>query len=205
MNSQNQSETLNPEYEECLRLHNCWAWFLCLGVALVLMGVAAVSYACLATFATVVLFGYLLLAGGIVQIVNAFLASTWRGFFLNLLGGIVHLVLGGLMIDKPDRAAEVLTIVLAVAFMVGGLFRIAGAVTRRFAGWMWVLLNGVVTLALGVLIWKQWPESAYWVIGLFAGIDLIFNGWSWVMLALVVRSSAQRPQSAAPERQHAGV
>jgi uncharacterized membrane protein HdeD (DUF308 family) len=194
--SQTQSETLNQDIEECMRLHKCWAWFLCLGVALVLMGAAAVSYAALATAVMVVVLGYLLLAGGIVEIVNTFLAGTWRGFFLHLLGGIVHLDLGGFMIDRPERTAEVLTVVLAVAFMVGGLFRIAGAVTRRFAGWPWVLLNGVVTPALGVLIWRQWPESAYWVIGLFAGIDLIFNGWSWIMLGLTVRAVAPRTQSA---------
>ena len=61
--------------------------------------------------------------------------------------------------------------------------------TERFSAWPWVLLNGVVTLLLGISIWRQWPESSLWVIGLFVGIDLIFNGWSWVMLALAARSS----------------
>jgi uncharacterized membrane protein HdeD (DUF308 family) len=37
------------------------------------------------------------------------------------------------------------------------------------------------------MIWKQWPEASLWVIGLFIGIDLIFTGWTWVMLALSVR------------------
>jgi uncharacterized membrane protein HdeD (DUF308 family) len=197
MNSQMRSDTLNPDIEECLQLHKCWVWFLCLGVALVLVGAAAVIYACLATAVVVVVFGYLLLAGGIVEIVNAFLAGSWRGFFLNLLSGILHLVVGGLLIDRPDRGAEILTAVLAAAFIVGGMFRIVGAVTRRFAGWFWVLLNGAVTLALGVLIWKRWPDSAEWVIGLFAGIDLIFNGWSWIMLGLTVRVVAPPTPAAA--------
>jgi uncharacterized membrane protein HdeD (DUF308 family) len=199
MNSQTQSDTLNPDIEECLRLHKCWAWFLGLGVVLVLGGTAAVSYASLATTVIVVLFGYLLLAGGIVELVNAFLASSWRGFFLNLLGAILHLVVGGLLIDKPERGAEILTAVLAAAFIVGGMFRIVGAVTRRFAGWFWVLLNGAVTLALGVLIWRRWPDSKDWVIGLFAGIDLIFNGWSWIMLGLTVRAVAPRAHPAASQ------
>jgi uncharacterized membrane protein HdeD (DUF308 family) len=206
MSLQTQSESLNPDIEECLRLHKCWAWFLWLGVALILVGAAAVIlgavaviYASVATAVLVVVFGYLLLAGGIVQIVNAFLASSWRGFFLNLLGGIIHLVVGGLLIDKPERGAEVLTAVLAVAFIVGGMFRIVGAITRRFAGWFWVLLNGAVTLALGVLIWRQLPASAEWVIGLFAGIDLLFNGWSWIMLGLTVRAGAQATQAAEPK------
>ena len=197
MNTQAQSDPLNPRYEECLRMHRCWAWFLWLGIALVVVGAVAIGYAVLATLTTVLLVGYLLLAGGIVQIVNAFLAGTWRGVFLHLLGGFLHLVLGVLMIERPERAAEILTLMLAVAFLIGGGVRILGALSHRFAGWNWVLLNGVVTFALGVLIWRQWPESKYWVIGLFAGIDLIFNGWSWVMLGLMVKSAA--PLAHAPE------
>jgi uncharacterized membrane protein HdeD (DUF308 family) len=56
-----------------------------------------------------------------------------------------------------------------------------------FPEWRWLLLNGAVTLLLGFLIWKQWPFSGLWVIGLFIGIDLIFTGWAWVMLSLTAR------------------
>ena len=102
-------------------------------------------------------------------------------------------------IDLVSLAAEVLTLILAVAFLVGGSVRIVVVLTERFSAWPWVLLNGVVTLLLGILIWRQWPESSLWVIGLFVGIDLIFNGWSWVMLALAVRAippGAPEPGSA---------
>jgi uncharacterized membrane protein HdeD (DUF308 family) len=58
-----------------------------------------------------------------------------------------------------------------------------------------MLLNGLVTLLLGISIWRQWPESSLWVIGLFIGIDLIFAGWSWIMLALAVKSVAPSSSS----------
>jgi uncharacterized membrane protein HdeD (DUF308 family) len=197
MSTQTQSEPLNPHYEECLRMHKCWVWFLCLGILLVVVGAVAISYAVLATLTTVLLFGYLLLAGGVVEVVNAFISGSWKGMFLHLLSGFLHVVLGMFMIERPERAAEILTLILAVAFLIGGVVRSAGALRVRFAGWNWVLLNGVVTFILGVLIWREWPESAYWVIGLFAGIDMIFNGWSWVMLGLMVKSAA--PPAHAPE------
>jgi uncharacterized membrane protein HdeD (DUF308 family) len=85
---------------------------------------------------------------------------------------------------------------LAVAFLVGGAYRILFVVFQRVAGWPWMLLNGIVTFLLGIGIWRQWPESSIWVIGLFVGIDLIFNGWSWVMLALAVKAPA--PSEATP-------
>ena len=61
---------------------------------------------------------------------------------------------------------------------------------EHFDGWGWVLVNGLVTLALGIMIWRRWPEASFWVIGLFVGIDLLFAGWSWVMTAVAVRTLA---------------
>jgi uncharacterized membrane protein HdeD (DUF308 family) len=77
---------------------------------------------------------------------------------------------------------------LAAAFLVGGLLRIIIALTHRFRNWGWVLANGVVTFLLGLMIWQRWPEASERVIGLVVGIELIFAGWSWVALALAVRS-----------------
>ena len=52
-------------------------------------------------------------------------------------------------------------------------------------------MNGTITLLLGLLIQKQWPLSGLWVIGLFVGIDLIFNGWAWIALSLVLRKTPE--------------
>jgi uncharacterized membrane protein HdeD (DUF308 family) len=144
-------------------------------------------------------FGWLLVGGGVVEIVNAFVAGTWRGTFHHLLSGILHLVVGGVMIDRPYRAAEILTLVLAAAFMIGGIIHFVGALADHFPGWGWVALSGVVTLGLGVAIWRQLPD-AYWVIGMFAGIDLIFNGWSWVMLGLLVKGAGAAVHAGAEPR-----
>src|SRR5438874_8865049 len=159
MNSQAQPDPLNPRYEERLRLHKCWLWFLVLGIIMILLGVVAIGYQIVTTITTVLVFGILLLAGGGVQLVNAFLGRSWRGFFLHLLAGVLHLILGVLMIEHPLRGAEVLTLILAVAFLVGGSARIIVVLTERFSVWPCVPVNGVVTLLLGIAIWRQWPAS----------------------------------------------
>jgi uncharacterized membrane protein HdeD (DUF308 family) len=189
MSLTSQRDPFNPKYEECARMHQCWAWFLTLGICLMVVGALAMGAPLLTSLATVGVLGGLLLAGGIVQIVNGFMARSWGGFFGHFLAGILHLIVGALFIEQPLRAAEALTLMLAVAFLVGGVFRIVEALTKDFAGRGWVALNGVITFALGVAIWRRWPEASYWVIGLFVGIDLIFNGWSWVMLGLFVKNA----------------
>lgn len=198
-------QSLNPRYEECLRLHHCWPWFLVLGAVLMVVGALAISapyLTALTTLTTVFMCGILLLCGGVVQIVNAFLARSWRGFFLYLLGGILHMVVGLLMVQHPVVAAAGITLLLAALFMVGGAARIIYTLLERFTGWGWVLFNGIVTLLLGILIWQEWPASTEWVIGLFVGIDLLFNGWSWVMLAFLVKDVA--PQGAAAHSKDPG-
>jgi uncharacterized membrane protein HdeD (DUF308 family) len=187
MSSLIHQDPLNPKIEECLRLEKCWGWFLCLGIILMVVGVMAIGAAFIATLTTIVVFGSLLIAGGVVQIVNAFLARNWGGFMMHLMAGILHLVVGGLMIEQPERAAEGLTLMLAAAFLIGGIFRLVAALRQDFTGRTYVLTNAVITILLGVAIWRRWPESSDTVIGLFVGIDMLFNGSSWVILGLIVK------------------
>jgi uncharacterized membrane protein HdeD (DUF308 family) len=177
-------------------LKNEWWWFVLLGVALVAMGVVALSSALLTAVVTemmVVFFGVLLLMAGVGQLISAFWAGRWSGFMLSLIVGLLYVVTGFLIIDKPMLGAAALTLVLAVMFLVGGMFRIVSALVLRFHHWGWPLLNGVISVMLGLLIWKQLPEAAFWVIGTFVGIELIFNGWSWVMLGLGLRAIDKHP------------
>jgi uncharacterized membrane protein HdeD (DUF308 family) len=168
-------------------------FMLVVGVLLILVGVVAMSSWFNATVATVIFVGSLLLVGGVMEVVNAFWATSWRGFWIHQLFGILYLVMGLFLVRRPEKGAEFFTLMIAAAFVIGGLFRIVAALTHRFHGWVWVLLNGVVTLVLGILIWQEWPESAVWVIGLFVGIDLVFAGMSWVMTALSVRGVIGNP------------
>jgi uncharacterized membrane protein HdeD (DUF308 family) len=69
------------------------------------------------------------------------------------------------------------------------------SVVERFDGWGWMLVSGLVSVVLGVAIWKQWPLSGLWVIGLFVGIEMLTSGLSWLMLGLAVRSAPPRVAS----------
>ncbi len=86
------------------------------------------------------------------EIVSAFWTSQWSVFFLHLLSGVLHLVVGIIMVDRPGLTATGFTLMLALFLMVSGLVRIIVPLMLRFAQWGWVLLNGIVTLLLGVLI-----------------------------------------------------
>jgi uncharacterized membrane protein HdeD (DUF308 family) len=172
---------------EAIKAH--WKGILALGIVLILVGTAAVIMPLAATLATALVLGSLLLVAGVAQLIGSFWTRDWSGFFLTLLMGILYVVLGVMILRAPVRAELALTLLLACVLMVGGLFRIIGSLMYRFPHWGWVLAGGAINLVLGVLIWEQWPEAALWVIGLFVGIDLIFTGWTWVMLSLAVKNA----------------
>jgi len=189
MNTNSSIPGLPAVTQELESLRDHWRWFLALGIALVLFGAIAIGSAAVATVAVTWLFGFLLLAGGIASIVSSFSAARWSGTLLHLMIGVLYAVVGWMIVDRPANSAVELTLIIAFFLIFGGIFRIVFSLSQRFTGWGWVLLNGAVTLLLGLLIYKQWPLSGLWVIGLFVGIELIFNGWAWIMLSLGLRQA----------------
>jgi uncharacterized membrane protein HdeD (DUF308 family) len=173
---------------ELAQLQKEWWWFLLLGIGLIVLGVLALGSPFLASTVAVVYLGLLLLAGGIVQTISAFWAGKWSGFLLTIFIGLLYMVAGVFIIGHPVESTIELTLMLAFLFIVSGIFRIVSALMLRFPLWGWPLLNGVISVLLGVMIYKHWPASGLVVIGIFIGIELIFNGWAWVMLSFGLRS-----------------
>jgi uncharacterized membrane protein HdeD (DUF308 family) len=162
-------------------------WFIGLGVLLVVLGMAALAYTAVTTIISVVLFGWLLLMVGALQAAHAMWRSRWGGFFIELCSGVLYAVVGLMIVAAPQQAAEGLTLLIAVLLIVGGIFRLAIAVSGNYHHWGWLFLSGLINLLLGVMIWRQWPLSGLWVIGVFVGIDMIFNGWTMIMLGTMAR------------------
>jgi uncharacterized membrane protein HdeD (DUF308 family) len=178
-------------------LHGQWGWFLALGIVLIVLGTFALAAPWTVTLTTATFIGVLLILGGVSQAVGAFWARHWSGFFVHLLEGILYLVVGVLAVNQPLRFGAGLTLILAMFLMVGGLFRVIAALSARFPSWGWLVLNGAITFLLGLMIFEQWPTSSLWVIGVFVGIEMIFCGWSWVMLGFALRSLPRgRPAAA---------
>jgi uncharacterized membrane protein HdeD (DUF308 family) len=184
---------LAPNQSELDSLRGRWLWAVALGAVLVVCGLLAIGYPTGSTEATVTLCGVLLLVGGGLQAGSAVWARGWGGFFVHLLGGLLAIFVGVIFIERPLISAVEWTLLMAIFFVAGGLIRAVSALTIRYAGWGWSVLNGVVTLVLGVLIWRGWPGTGLWVIGTLVGIELIFSGWSWVMLGLALRVVTKEP------------
>ncbi|MGA2710601.1 MAG: HdeD family acid-resistance protein [Steroidobacteraceae bacterium] len=168
-------------------IHDSWGWFTALGVTFIILGGICVVGEVTATLAAVLAFGWLLLVGGVVALIQAFYTRTWKGFFLQVLNALLRGFTGYLLIRYPLSGEMSLTLLLASFFIVGGSFRAIAAGTLRFPYWGWSMFSGIVSLGLGVMLLNQLPVSSLWFIGLAIGIDFIFDGASLVALGAALR------------------
>ncbi|MGO8858185.1 MAG: HdeD family acid-resistance protein [Steroidobacteraceae bacterium] len=168
-------------------IHGSWGWFVALGVALIAVGGVCIAYSATATEATVLVFGWLLLVGGVFALIQAFRTRTRSSFFLYLLSALLRGFTGYLLIRYPVAGELSLTLVLASFFLVGGMFRAVGAGTLQFPQWGWAMFSGLVSVALGVMLLMQLPTSSLWFIGLAIGIDFIFDGAWMIALGAALR------------------
>jgi uncharacterized membrane protein HdeD (DUF308 family) len=180
---------------ELAHLRSGWWWFLALGALLAIGGAAAIivpAFTVTMSFVAVVVLGIVLMASGIATIIGAFWAGKWSGLLLQMMVGILYVMAGFMISDAPGRSALVMTLFFAALFIVLGAFRIVAALLMRFPQWGWGLLNGVVTLLAGIVIYRHFPESTLWVIGILVGVEMLLNGWTWIMLALALRNLPQQ-------------
>lgn len=126
-----------------------------------------------------------MLVAGILQVVHALSVKSWGRFFWWLLSGIVYAAAGVIAFMNPLLAASVLTLLLAAALLAAGAMRIVvGLGHRSEPNWGWIVAAGVVTALAGLIIALGWPVNSLFVLGLFLGIDLIFQGMTLTMVGL---------------------
>ena len=155
-------------------------WFKIYGVVLILLGIAAILLPGIASIATSIMVGWLLVAGGVFGLISDFSAgSKAPGFWWNLLTAALYLIAGIVLLVNPIAAVLTLTIILAAYLLATGFAKVLMAFHYKNVipkAWLWVLFSALVDIALGIIIFAGLPGTALWVIGLMVGINLLFTG-----------------------------
>src|SRR5215472_573024 len=161
------------------------------GVSLTCLGMLAIASPFVAAVAVNVLVAWLVVLAGVVHLIVAFHTREAGSMIWRLLVGLAYLCFGVYLIARPAVGVASLTLVLASLFLVEGIFNIILYFRiRSILRATWILLDGIVTLLLGAMIYMQWPSSSAWAIGTLVGVSLIFSGVTRVMMSLAVRSAA---------------
>lgn len=193
MSEQQEQKLMGLDIDSVLgKVKENWGWILALGILFIILGIIGFGMVFTLTITTTIFFGGFVLAGGIFQLIHAFKCKGWKSIVWHILIALAYIWAGGVMIFDPIHSSYIITFMIAIAVMMIGAMRIAMAFQIRGAkGWLWLLLAGIISLGLGGFILSQWPFSSLWVIGLIVAVELTIHGWSYVMIALLARSSAK--------------
>jgi uncharacterized membrane protein HdeD (DUF308 family) len=163
-------------------------WFIAIAVLFILLGIFAIAEPWTAGLGVTLLVGWLLVFGAVAHFIAAFKGGGAKHVILQLLVGIVYLIGGIYFLTHTIMGVSTLTLLLAGVILAEGVLEfVAYFRLRSEGGSVWLLINGLVTLALGGLIWFHWPSSSVWAIGTLVGVNLLMTGISRLMLGLAAR------------------
>jgi len=164
-------------------------WFIAFGVVLAILGVIALVNVVDATIVTTIFVGFMLLFGGIVQIIGAVMGSGSAGArILRIALGVLYAIVGFDLVTDPISGVITLTLAVALLLLAVGVIRLYEAFTG--AGHRLLLsVVGVLSIVLGIWLWTNIPISGV-AIGFFVGIELVMAGITWIMLGWMARSAA---------------
>lgn len=165
-----------------------WRWFVALGIGLLALSVAAWINAVAIAVASAVVIGASLLAGGVLHILHFFVAGHRRSAALSLCCGILYAIGGLLAMGEPVHGAAVLTLLLAITVVTGGILRIAAILVQSRRHWRLLLLGGIASIVVGALIYLSLPWPGLWVLGVLIAIELFIQGSGWFYIGLVFRA-----------------
>ena len=166
-------------------------WFIAVAVLFILLGLFAIAEPWTAGLGVTLLVGWLLMVGAVAHFISAFKGHGARHVILQVVVGLVYLIGGLYFLTHTIMGVSTLTLLLSIVILAEGVLEVLAYFRlRNMHGASWLLLNGVVTLLLGGMIWFHWPSSSVWAIGTLVGVNLLMTGISRLMLGLAARKLA---------------
>ena len=159
-----------------------------LSILLIVFGVLAILLPFETSFGVVIVVSWLLMISGVMQFVHAFRSEGVGPGIWKALIAIIYFVTGLYLRFNLGLGIAALTLALIAFFVAQGVIDIFVYLrTRRSGVSGWLLFEGIITLILGVMIWRHWPSSSLWVIGTLVGINMILTGITRLALSIAVR------------------
>jgi len=168
-------------------------WSIGLSVLMIGAGILAIALPMAAGIAINLLVAWLLLFSGCTHLVFAWYTRSTGGLLWELLVGVLYILIGVYLLVHPVAGLLSLTLALAIYLLLEAILEFAlGLKLRPLPGSGWLLFDGILTLILAAMIWRAWPSSSEWAIGILVGVSMLFSGTSRLMLSLAARSVASK-------------
>lgn len=163
-------------------------WSIVLSVLMMVTGVVAIFMSPIAGLAVTVMFGWLLTFTGALH-----LGLAWRGGGAATVAGeivlaVLYAAIGVYVLARPVAGLASLTLAVAACLFAKGMLEgILAFKLRPIEGSGWLMVNGLLTVALAVMIASTWPASVGWTVGVLVGVAMFSSGLARLMLSVAVR------------------
>jgi uncharacterized membrane protein HdeD (DUF308 family) len=159
-----------------------------LAILLIVCGILAILLPIEMSIGVVILLAWLLMIGGVFLFIHAFQSHGVGHILWKIVIALVYFCTGLFLRMNPGIGIATLTFAIIVFLVAEGVLDIIFYFRSRSAGASgWLLFDGIVSLILGIMIWRHWPSGSLWVIGFLVGINMIMTGTTRLMLAFAVR------------------
>jgi uncharacterized membrane protein HdeD (DUF308 family) len=163
-------------------------WSIFVSVIMIVAGLLAIAMPLEAGIAVNLFVAWMLVFAAVAHFIFAWYTRRTGSVLLKVLLGVLYLAVAIYLLDHPARGLATLTLALAFYLLIEGVTEIILYFQHRTTnGASWFLLNGVITIVLGGMLWATWPSSTEWAIGTLVGISIFFSGVSRLMISLAAR------------------
>jgi uncharacterized membrane protein HdeD (DUF308 family) len=172
-----------------------WGLLSATGILLIVCGFVAIMTPFVATTASILLLGFLMIVGGLAAIIGGIRHRSSGGLAFYLVTGLLAMIAGIIIVKNPAESIVVITWLIAIWLLVAGIFRIVAAFTHEH-GRGWLIFGGALSVLLGVLLMMNPFANALWFLGLAVGIEMIFMGWSWLAIGMAAKQAREMAPAA---------
>ena len=164
-------------------------WLIVWSTVTFVCGILAIILPLTISFGITLIIGSLMLVGGIAHLVFAFHTRSIGGLLWQILLSGLYVMAAFCLLVSPLLSVLSLSLFLAIFLLLEGILEFAlYFCLRRFRYSIWLLIDGVGILIVGILMISQWPPASPEIIGALIGISLMLSAVSRVILSLAIQT-----------------
>ena len=151
------------------------------GVIFILLGVVGIIYPVIMTMLTVTFISWLLLVAGIMA--GYFTYMSDKSDSSGWLKSVILIGVALFMLFYPISGAGTVGMLLSIYFFMDAFASFSMGLSMKGAkGWLIWIFNAITSLLLAVVFIIGWPTTSMYLIGIFIGFSLFFDGVSLLIV-----------------------
>lgn len=174
-------------------LGDYWGLILAYGITTTALGVILAVWPKQTLAVCAVIIAIQVIVSGLFRLITAIGGKSMEGGLRAVVGfsGALAIIVGLLFLRDPVQTVLVVTLLLGVWWVVGGVVDILGTVLRPSTGRRgWDIFTGVITLLAGLVLLIN-PEASLGALVVISCVWLIVVGVAAIVMSLRLRAEAK--------------